>query len=96
MANTYNPYSDIKSIYDLKGKWDEANKSGDKNKMNSIAATAQAYYDKLKNNDYGGVATALSSVGYNDAKAILDSYSPTTTNTTTKSPVETNNLKSNE
>lgn len=98
MANTYNPYSDIKSIYDLKGQWDEANKLGDKNKANQIATTAQAYYDKLKNNKYGGVANALSSVGYKDAKVILDSYAPktTNTNTTTKSPVETNNLKSNE
>ena len=100
MANTYNPYSDIKSIYDLKGQWDEANKLGDKNKTNQIAATAQAYYDKLKNNDYGGVATALSASNYQEAKAILDSYAPkttTTTNTTTtKSPVETNNLKSTE
>lgn len=83
MATTYNPYSDIKSIYDLKGQWDEANKAGDKNKTNQIAATAQAYYDKLKNNGYSGVATALSASGYKDAKKILDSYAPTTTNTTT-------------
>lgn len=77
MANTYNPYSDIKSIYDLKGQWDEANKAGNANKKNQIAATAQAYYDKLKNNDYSGVAQALGASGYQDAKKILDSYSPT-------------------
>ena len=79
MASTYNPYSDIKSIYDLKGQWDEANKAGDTNKTNKIAATAQAYYDKLKNNGYSGVANALSASGYQDAKAILDSYTPQTT-----------------
>ena len=79
MASTYNPYSDIKSIYDLKGQWDEANKAGDTNKTKQIAATAQAYYDKLKNNNYGGVAQALSASGYQDAKAILDSYAPKTT-----------------
>lgn len=76
MASTYNAYSDIKSIVDLKGQWDEANKAGDTTKKNQIAATAQAYYDKLKNNDYGGVAQALSANGYSGAKAILDSYAP--------------------
>ena len=91
MANTYNPYSDVKSIYDLKGQWDEANKAGDTAKKNQIAATAQAYYDNLKNNNYSGVAKALSASDYQGAKSILDSYSPTTS-----SPVETNNLKSNE
>ena len=90
MASTYNPYSDIKSIYDLKGQWDEANKAGDTNKAKSIAATAQAYYDKLRNNDYGGVATALSASGYKDAKKILDSYAPTTT---TSTPTTTTNKK---
>ena len=76
MATTYNPYADIKSITDLKGQWDEANKAGDTTKKNQIAATAQAYYDKLKKNDYGGVAEALSANGYSGAKAILDSYAP--------------------
>lgn len=76
MASTYNAYSDIKSIVDLKGQWDEANKAGDTTKKKQIAATAQAYYDKLKNNDYGGVAQALSANGYSGAKAILDSYAP--------------------
>ena len=85
MATTYNAYSDIKSIVDLKGQWDEANKAGDTAKKNQIAATAQAYYDKLKNNDYGGVAQALSANGYSGAKAILDSYAPATeTKTETK------------
>lgn len=85
MATTYNPYSDIKSITDLKGQWDEANKAGDTAKKNQIAATAQAYYDKLKNNGYSGVAQALSSNGYSGAKAILDSYAPVTeTKTETK------------
>ncbi len=96
MANTYNPYSDIKSIYDLKGQWDEANKAGDTGKKNQVAASAQAYYDKLKNNGYSGVAQALSASGYQDAKKILDSYSPTTTapdSTTLSNPelITTNN-----
>lgn len=98
MANTYNPYSDVKNIYDLKGQWDEANRAGDTAKKNQIAATAQVYYDNLKNNNYNGVAKALSNSDYQGAKSILDSYSPPVTNSedTTKSPVETNNLKSNE
>ena len=83
MASTYNPYSDIKSIYDLKGQWDEANKAGDATKKNQIAATAQAYYDNLKNNDYGGVAQALSASNYQQSKTILDKYSPTPAQTTT-------------
>lgn len=96
MANTYNPYSDIKSIYDLKGQWEEANKAGDTVKKNQVAASAQAYYDKLKNNDYSGVAQALSASGYQDAKKILDSYAPKTTapdSTTLSNPelITTNN-----
>ena len=86
MASTYNAYSDIKSIVDLKGQWDEANKAGDTTKKNQIAATAQAYYDKLKNNDYGGVAQALSANGYSGAKAILDSYAPVTETETKVEP----------
>jgi predicted rRNA methylase YqxC with S4 and FtsJ domains len=87
MATKYNPYSDIQGITDLKGQWDEANKSGDTTKKNQIAATAQAYYDKLKNNGYSGVAEALSANGYSGAKKILDSYAP---KETTPSPTSSN------
>lgn len=97
MASTYNPYQDIKSIYDLKGQWEEANKIGDDVTKNNVAAKAQAYYDKLKNNDYSGVAKALSASGYQDAKAILDSYAPTVSNEelSNKNNVEVNTKVNN-
>ena len=96
MANTYNPYSDVKGIYDLKVQWDEANKSGDKNKANSIAANAQVYYDNLINNKYSGVANALKSVGSVDAKSILDKYSPEVTTETQPKTVETTLKEGND
>lgn len=106
----YNPYSDVKHIYDLKGNWDSANLAGDTGLKNYIAKKAQTYYNNLKNNGYTEIAKKLSNSGYQDAKKILDAYAPeTTTNTDTNTnkntnttnnitpaTVETNNLKSNE
>lgn len=70
----YNPYSDVNSIYKLKGKWEEANKAGNTDEKNNVAATAQAYYKNLRQNGYADVADALTASNYTQAKSINDKW----------------------
>lgn len=70
----YKPYDAIKSIYDLKKQWEEANNAGDSIGANAAAQNAKKYYESLKNNGYGQVADELSKVNYEGAKKIHDTY----------------------
>lgn len=100
MASTYNvdynPYNEIKSVYDAKVGWNNAKTDEERQKYNAIATAAR---DKLNAYGYGDIVKQISADGA-DATAtrkIMEQYAPkTTTNTTTKAPIETNNLKSNE
>lgn len=74
MATKYNPYSSIKSIYDLKKQWEDATKAGNTAAANAAAQNAQRYYQELRNNDYANVADQLSKVDYAGAKSIHDEY----------------------
>ncbi len=74
MATKYNPYSSIKSIYDLKKQWEDATKAGNTAGANAAAQNAQYYYSQLRNNGYGEVADKLSKVDYAGAKSIHDDY----------------------
>ncbi len=74
MATKYNPYSSIKSIYDLKKQWEDATKAGNTAGANAAAQNAQYYYSQLRNNGYGEVADKLSKVDYAGAKLIHDDY----------------------
>lgn len=71
---TYNPYSSIKNIYDLKKKYEDAYKVGDKNTYETAAGDAAKCYQQLKDNGYGNVAEKLSKTNYEGAKSIHDSY----------------------
>ena len=70
----YSPYSAVKAIYDLKGQWDNADKSGDTAAKNNAAAKAQQYYKQLRSNGYGDIADQLSASNYTQAKAINDKW----------------------
>ena len=74
MANTPNPYSYVKSIYDNKGAWETASSAGDTKKANQIAADTTKYYDWLKNNGYTDIANDLSTSNYAQAKTINDKW----------------------
>lgn len=71
---SYNPYSAINAIYNLKGQWIDANKSNDTNTKNAVAAKAQTYYSQLRDNGYGDIADQLTTSDYTQAKAINDKY----------------------
>ena len=98
MASTnytdYNPYNEIKSVYDAKVGWNNATTDEERQKYNAIATAAR---DKLTAYGYGDIVKQISADGA-DATAtrqIMEKYAPKTT-TSTKATVETNNLKSNE
>lgn len=74
MAKAYDPYKDIKGIYDLKGMWEEANKAKNTDAKNKIASDAAAYYQTLKDNGYADIAEDLRTSNYNQAKATLNKY----------------------
>ena len=73
----YNPYEAVKAIYNFKGQWDAANKSGDTIKKNNVARYAQDFYKQLRNNGYGNLADELDAVDYSGAKAIHDKWAKT-------------------
>lgn len=91
MPNTYNPYSDIQSIYNAKVNWNKATTDEERKRQNEIATAARK---NLEAYGYSDVANQLSASGADAAAArkIMESYAPATT----KAPVETNNLKSTE
>ena len=70
----YSPFSAVKAIYDLKGQWDSADKSGDAVAKNNAAAKAQQYYKQLRSKGYGEVADQLAASNYTQAKAINDEW----------------------
>ena len=71
----YNPYAAVNAIYNLKGQWTEADKSGDAKKKKEAEKTAKEYYKELQKNGYGNVADSLSSASYADSKRINDAWS---------------------
>ena len=73
----YNPYSDVKNIYNLKGQWENANIANDDAKKNEAAKKAQAYYNSLRDNGYSDVADKLTANNYANSKAIHDYYATT-------------------
>ncbi len=70
----YDPYSSVKSIYNLKGEWDNANKIGDETKKKDVADKAQQYYQLLRNNGYESVADQLQKSNYAQSKSINDKW----------------------
>lgn len=74
MANTYNPYLDVNSIYNLKGQWEDAYKAGNQEAQNNAASKAQAYYNNLIKNGYSDVADTLKASNYTNSKAINDKW----------------------
>lgn len=70
----YNPYTDVNSIYKLKGEWDAADKRGDAAAKNDAAAKAKEYYSRLKQNGYENAANELSASDYTRAKAVKDKW----------------------
>lgn len=70
----YNPYTDVNSIYKLKGEWDSADKRGDAAAKNDAAAKAKEYYSRLKQNGYENAANELSAADYTRAKAVKDKW----------------------
>lgn len=73
----YNPYSDVKNIYNLKGQWENANIANDDTKKNEAAKKAQAYYNSLRDNGYSDTADKLAANNYANSKAIHDYYAAT-------------------
>ena len=91
MASTYNPYNEVKSIYDAKVGWNNSTTDEERKKYNDIANKAR---QTLEAYGYGDVANQISASGADAtaARKILEQYAPKPTT----APVETNNLKSNE
>ena len=95
MANTYNPYSDIQSVYNAKVAWNKATTDEERKRQNEIATAARK---NLEAYGYGDVANQISASGV-DATAvrkILDSYSPTAPYSTTLSNNELITKNNNE
>lgn len=91
MASTYNPYNEVKSIYDAKVGWNNSTTDEERKKYNDIANKAR---QTLEAYGYGDVANQMSANGADAtaARKIMEQYAPKPTT----APVETNNLKSNE
>ena len=64
----------VNMIYNLKGQWEEANKSGDTAAKNAAASKAQKYYEQLRSLGYSDVANELASSNYTQAKAVNDKW----------------------
>ena len=95
MANTYNPYSDIQSVYNAKVEWNKATTDEERKRQNEIATAARK---NLEAYGYGDIANQVSASGA-DATAvrkILDSYSPTAPYSTTLSNNELITKNNNE
>lgn len=78
MANTYNPYSDIQSVYNAKVAWNNATTDEERKRQNEIATAARK---KLEAYGYSDVANQISASGADAtaARKILEQYAPKTT-----------------
>ena len=75
MAKKYNPYDDVKTISELKGKYHTAKELGQD--PSPYAQEAVQYYNNLRNNAYGDVADELAGVDYTGSLDVLGRYKPT-------------------
>ena len=75
MAKKYNPYDDVKTISELKGKYHTAKELGQD--PSPYAQEAVQYYNNLRNNAYGDVADELAGVDYTGSLDVLGRYQPT-------------------
>ena len=76
MATKYNPYTAVKNISELKGKYHTAKDMGeDPEKYHS---EAMQWYNELDANGYSDIADELSMVDYNGSLDILGRYKPDT------------------
>jgi hypothetical protein len=75
MAKKYNPYDDVKTISELKGKYHTAKELGQD--PSPYAQEAVQYYNNLRNNEYGDVADELAGVDYTGSLDILKGFNPT-------------------
>ena len=95
MASTYNPYSDIQTVYNAKVAWNKATTDEERKKQNEIATAAR---NNLEAYGYSDVVKQISADGA-DATAtrkIMEQYAPKTTapdSTTLTTPelITTNN-----
>lgn len=73
----YNPYKDIKAIYDAKVGWENATSEEEKNRLHEAANKARAL---LEYYGYGDLASRASAYGANDkdVKALLSEWAPVT------------------
>lgn len=78
MATTYNPYSDIQSVYNAKVAWNNATTDEERKRQQSIADAARK---NLVAYGYGDVAEQISASGADAtaARKILEKYAPQTT-----------------
>lgn len=75
MAKKYNPYDDVKTISELKGKYHTAKELGQD--PSPYAQEAVHYYNNLRDNAYGDVADELAGVDYTGSLDILKGFNPT-------------------
>lgn len=75
MAKKYNPYDDVKTISELKGKYHTAKELGQD--PSPYAQEAVQYYNNLRNNAYGDVADELAGVDYTGSLDVLGRFKPT-------------------
>jgi hypothetical protein len=75
MAKKYNPYDDVKTISELKGKYHTAKELGQD--PSPYAQEAVQYYNNLRNNAYGDVADELAGVDYTGSLDVLGRFNPT-------------------
>ena len=82
MASSYNPYSDIQSVYNAKVAWNNAKTDEERKRQNEIATAARK---NLEAYGYSDVANQISASGADAtaARKVLDKYAPTTSTTTT-------------
>ena len=77
MTKKYNPYTAIKTIYDAKKAWTDADKAKDEDAKKAAAARATDAYNRLTDNGYGDVADKLHKSTYDQAKITHDYYAKT-------------------
>lgn len=75
MAKKYNPYDDVKTISELKGKYHTAKELGQD--PSPYAQEAVQYYNNLRNNGHGKTADELAGVDYTGSLDILKGFNPT-------------------
>ena len=75
---TYNPYDDLKQIYNYKSAYNKAKNANDTAGMQAAQSSAKSHYDSLRSNGYSAYADQMSGYTEQQAADFVNSYSSKT------------------